>query len=60
MYLQNTVSIDPISSYPKCDMVPKDELSRSSKLLFLNKNPFLVYFIYSMTGTWGIYVTPRF
>ena len=29
MYLQNTVSIHPISSYPGCDMVPKDELSSS-------------------------------
>ncbi|CAD5196395.1 unnamed protein product, partial [Musa acuminata subsp. malaccensis] len=25
MYLQNTVSIHPISSDPGCDMVPKDE-----------------------------------
>ncbi|KAF1855481.1 hypothetical protein Lal_00044204 [Lupinus albus] len=39
MYLQNTVSIHPISSDPGCDMVPKDELSRSNKILFLNKNP---------------------
>ena len=39
MYLQNTVSIHPISSDPGCDMVPKDELSRSNKILFLKKNP---------------------
>ncbi|KAF1864827.1 hypothetical protein Lal_00031786 [Lupinus albus] len=38
MYLQNTVSIHPISSYTGCDMVLKDELSRSNKILFLNKN----------------------
>ncbi|KAK7365369.1 hypothetical protein VNO78_39815 [Psophocarpus tetragonolobus] len=40
MYLQNTVSIHPISSYPGCDMVPKDELDSSNKISFLNKNPF--------------------
>uniref|UniRef100_A0A9I9E811 Ycf2 N-terminal domain-containing protein n=1 Tax=Cucumis melo TaxID=3656 RepID=A0A9I9E811_CUCME len=53
-YLQNTVSIHPISSDPGCDMVPKDELDMdsSNKISFLNKNPF-IYFIYSMTGTGG-------
>ena len=42
MYLQNTVSIHPISSDPGCDMVPKDELDMdsSNKISFLNKNPF--------------------
>ncbi|KAF1898413.1 hypothetical protein Lal_00042105 [Lupinus albus] len=44
MYLHNTVSIHPISSDPGCDMVPKDELSRSNKILFLNKNPFFGLF----------------
>ncbi|KAM6588386.1 hypothetical protein CsatA_010991 [Cannabis sativa] len=41
-YLQNTVSIHPISSDPGCDMVPKDELDMdsSNKISFLNKNPF--------------------
>nr|YP_009631186.1 Ycf2 [Sanguisorba tenuifolia]YP_009631205.1 Ycf2 [Sanguisorba tenuifolia]YP_009691815.1 hypothetical chloroplast RF21 [Sanguisorba officinalis]YP_009691832.1 hypothetical chloroplast RF21 [Sanguisorba officinalis]YP_010134808.1 hypothetical protein RF2 [Sanguisorba stipulata]YP_010134826.1 hypothetical protein RF2 [Sanguisorba stipulata]UED15873.1 Ycf2 [Sanguisorba tenuifolia var. alba]WDD57203.1 Ycf2 [Sanguisorba tenuifolia var. tenuifolia]QCA41051.1 Ycf2 [Sanguisorba tenuifolia]QCA410 len=39
-YLQNTVSIHPISSDPGCDMVPKDELGSSNKISFLNKNPF--------------------
>ena len=39
MYLQNTVSIHPISSYPGCDMVPKGELDSSNKISFLNKNP---------------------
>ena len=39
MYLQNTVSIHPISSDPGCDMVPKDELDSSNKISFLNKNP---------------------
>nr|YP_010039956.1 hypothetical chloroplast RF21 [Mucuna pruriens]QOY46431.1 hypothetical chloroplast RF21 [Mucuna pruriens] len=37
MYLQNTVSIHPISSYPGCDMVPKGELDSSNKISFLNK-----------------------
>lgn len=37
MYLQNTVSIHPISSDPGCDMVPKDELDSSNKISFLNK-----------------------
>nr|YP_009873518.1 hypothetical protein RF2 [Acer pentaphyllum]YP_009873540.1 hypothetical protein RF2 [Acer pentaphyllum]QKT28553.1 hypothetical protein RF2 [Acer pentaphyllum]QKT28554.1 hypothetical protein RF2 [Acer pentaphyllum]QKY63130.1 Ycf2 [Acer pentaphyllum]QKY63152.1 Ycf2 [Acer pentaphyllum]QNH84415.1 Ycf2 [Acer pentaphyllum] len=39
-YLQNTVSIHPISSDPGCDMVPKDELDMesSNKISFLNKN----------------------
>nr|YP_009767955.1 Ycf2 [Pterogyne nitens]YP_009767972.1 Ycf2 [Pterogyne nitens]QIS98573.1 Ycf2 [Pterogyne nitens]QIS98590.1 Ycf2 [Pterogyne nitens] len=44
MYLQNTVSIHPISSDPGCDMVPKDELDSSNKISFLNKNPFLDFF----------------
>ena len=39
MYLQNTVSIHPISSDPGWDMVPKDELDSSNKISFLNKNP---------------------
>nr|YP_009769219.1 hypothetical chloroplast RF21 [Clitoria ternatea]YP_009769236.1 hypothetical chloroplast RF21 [Clitoria ternatea]QIS99920.1 hypothetical chloroplast RF21 [Clitoria ternatea]QIS99937.1 hypothetical chloroplast RF21 [Clitoria ternatea] len=44
MYLQNTVSIHPISSNPGCDMVPKDELDSSNKISFLNQNPFLGLF----------------
>nr|YP_009019931.1 hypothetical chloroplast RF21 [Azadirachta indica]YP_009019949.1 hypothetical chloroplast RF21 [Azadirachta indica]AHJ91361.1 hypothetical chloroplast RF21 [Azadirachta indica]AHJ91380.1 hypothetical chloroplast RF21 [Azadirachta indica]UJH19875.1 Ycf2 [Azadirachta indica]UJH19903.1 Ycf2 [Azadirachta indica] len=45
-YLQNTVSIHPISSDPGCDMVPKDELDMdsSNKISFLNKNPFFDLF----------------
>ena len=45
-YLQNTVSIHPISSYPGCDMVPKDEpdMDSSNKISFLNKNPFFYLF----------------
>nr|YP_006665824.1 hypothetical chloroplast RF21 [Elodea canadensis]YP_006665841.1 hypothetical chloroplast RF21 [Elodea canadensis]AEY84697.1 hypothetical chloroplast RF21 [Elodea canadensis]AEY84714.1 hypothetical chloroplast RF21 [Elodea canadensis] len=45
-YLQNTVSIHPISSDRGCDMVPKDELDieSSNKISFLNKNPFLGFF----------------
>nr|YP_010499549.1 Ycf2 [Balanites aegyptiaca]YP_010499564.1 Ycf2 [Balanites aegyptiaca]UWT58825.1 Ycf2 [Balanites aegyptiaca]UWT58845.1 Ycf2 [Balanites aegyptiaca] len=45
-YLQNTVSIHPISSDPGCDMVPKDELhmDSSNNLSFLNKNPFFDFF----------------
>nr|QHB79507.1 hypothetical protein RF2 [Ruppia sinensis]QHB79508.1 hypothetical protein RF2 [Ruppia sinensis] len=45
-YLQNTVSIHPISSDPGCDMVPKDEpdIDSSNKISFLNKNPFLGLF----------------
>ncbi|KAL8119978.1 hypothetical protein AgCh_017201 [Apium graveolens] len=45
-YLQNTVSIHPISSYPGCDMVPKDEpdMDSSNKISFLNKNAFLDLF----------------
>ncbi|KAK5838642.1 hypothetical protein PVK06_007376 [Gossypium arboreum] len=39
-YLQNTVSIHPISSDPGCDMVPTDELGSSNKISFLNKNLF--------------------
>ncbi|KAL4269668.1 hypothetical protein AHAS_AhasUnG0157200 [Arachis hypogaea] len=44
MYLQNTVSIHPISSDPGWDMVPKDELDSSNKISFLNKNPFFGLF----------------
>nr|QFQ49017.1 hypothetical chloroplast RF21 [Memecylon ligustrifolium]QFQ49035.1 hypothetical chloroplast RF21 [Memecylon ligustrifolium] len=45
-YLQNTVSIHPISSDPGCDMVPKDELDMdsSNKISFLYKNPFFDLF----------------
>ncbi|CBI19362.3 hypothetical protein VitviT2T_027410 [Vitis vinifera] len=45
-YLQNTVSIHPISSDPGCDMVPKDEpdMNSSNKISFLNKNPFFDLF----------------
>nr|YP_010982165.1 hypothetical protein RF2 [Habropetalum dawei]YP_010982180.1 hypothetical protein RF2 [Habropetalum dawei]UZP15890.1 hypothetical protein RF2 [Habropetalum dawei]UZP15905.1 hypothetical protein RF2 [Habropetalum dawei] len=45
-YLQNTVSIHPISSDPGCDMVPKDEpdMDSSNKISFLNKNPFFYLF----------------
>nr|YP_010461453.1 hypothetical protein RF2 [Allium xiangchengense]YP_010461472.1 hypothetical protein RF2 [Allium xiangchengense]UUF92624.1 hypothetical protein RF2 [Allium xiangchengense]UUF92625.1 hypothetical protein RF2 [Allium xiangchengense] len=45
-YLQNTVSIHPISSDPGCDMVPKDEpdMDSSNKISFLKKNPFLDLF----------------
>ncbi|CAN6454661.1 unnamed protein product [Victoria cruziana] len=41
-YLQNTVSIHPISSDRGCDMVSKDEpdMDSSNKISFLNKNPF--------------------
>lgn len=44
MYLQNTVSIHPISSDPGCDMVPKDELDSSNTISFLTKNPFFYLF----------------
>ncbi|CAN4101518.1 unnamed protein product [Withania somnifera] len=45
-YLQNTISIHPISSDPGCDMVPKDEpdMDSSNKISFLNKNPFFDLF----------------
>nr|YP_009130085.1 hypothetical chloroplast RF21 [Campynema lineare]YP_009130102.1 hypothetical chloroplast RF21 [Campynema lineare]AJV88554.1 hypothetical chloroplast RF21 [Campynema lineare]AJV88572.1 hypothetical chloroplast RF21 [Campynema lineare]QKE31341.1 Ycf2 [Campynema lineare]QKE31358.1 Ycf2 [Campynema lineare] len=45
-YLQNTVSIHPISSDPGSDMVPKDEpdMDSSNKISFLNKNPFFDLF----------------
>nr|YP_009477089.1 hypothetical chloroplast RF21 [Adenocalymma nodosum]YP_009477106.1 hypothetical chloroplast RF21 [Adenocalymma nodosum]AVM81563.1 hypothetical chloroplast RF21 [Adenocalymma nodosum]AVM81564.1 hypothetical chloroplast RF21 [Adenocalymma nodosum] len=45
-YLQNTVSIHPISSDPGCDRVLKDEpdMDSSKKISFLNKNPFLDLF----------------
>nr|QIQ22789.1 Ycf2 [Cistanche deserticola]QIQ22802.1 Ycf2 [Cistanche deserticola] len=46
MYLQNTVSIHPISSDPGCDRVLKDEpdMDSSNKISFLNKNPFFDLF----------------
>nr|YP_010725605.1 hypothetical chloroplast RF21 [Ellisiophyllum pinnatum]WDY12506.1 hypothetical chloroplast RF21 [Ellisiophyllum pinnatum] len=45
-YLQNTVSINPISSDPGCDRVLKDEpdMDSSNKISFLNKNPFFDLF----------------
>nr|DAD24170.1 TPA_asm: hypothetical protein HUJ06_025633 [Nelumbo nucifera] len=45
-FLQNTVSIHPISSDPGCNMVPKDEpdMDSSNKISFLNKNPFFDLF----------------
>ena len=45
-YLQKTVSIYPISSDRRCDMVPKDEpnMDSSNKISFLNKNPFFDLF----------------
>nr|YP_009556053.1 hypothetical protein RF2 [Sarcobatus vermiculatus]YP_009556070.1 hypothetical protein RF2 [Sarcobatus vermiculatus]QBC69849.1 hypothetical protein RF2 [Sarcobatus vermiculatus]QBC69850.1 hypothetical protein RF2 [Sarcobatus vermiculatus]QBE88282.1 hypothetical chloroplast RF2 [Sarcobatus vermiculatus]QBE88302.1 hypothetical chloroplast RF2 [Sarcobatus vermiculatus] len=45
-YLQNTVSIHPISSDPGCDMVPKNEpdMDSSDKISFLNKNEFFDLF----------------
>nr|UZT28511.1 hypothetical protein RF2 [Verbena officinalis]UZT28528.1 hypothetical protein RF2 [Verbena officinalis] len=45
-YLQNTVSIHPISSDPGCDRVLKDEsdMDSSNKISFLNLNPFLDLF----------------
>ncbi|KAL2904047.1 Protein Ycf2 [Bienertia sinuspersici] len=45
-YLQNTVSIHPISSDPGCGMVPKDEpdMDSSDKISFLNKNSFFYLF----------------
>nr|YP_010552624.1 Ycf2 protein [Amphiblemma cymosum]YP_010552643.1 Ycf2 protein [Amphiblemma cymosum]UTM96005.1 Ycf2 protein [Amphiblemma cymosum]UTM96024.1 Ycf2 protein [Amphiblemma cymosum] len=45
-YLQNIVSIHPISSDPGCDMVPKDKLDMdsSNKISFLYKNPFFDLF----------------
>nr|YP_010176083.1 Ycf2 [Pseuderanthemum haikangense]YP_010176100.1 Ycf2 [Pseuderanthemum haikangense]QSQ71218.1 Ycf2 [Pseuderanthemum haikangense]QSQ71235.1 Ycf2 [Pseuderanthemum haikangense] len=45
-YLQNTVSIHPISSDPACDRVLKDEpdMDSSNKISFLNKNPFFDLF----------------
>nr|YP_009968437.1 Ycf2 protein [Galega officinalis]QMX77641.1 Ycf2 protein [Galega officinalis] len=39
MYLQNTVSIHPISADTGCHRVSKDELDSSEKISFLNKNP---------------------
>ncbi|PHT54993.1 Protein Ycf2 [Capsicum baccatum] len=45
-YLQNTISIHPISSDLGCDMVPKEEpdMDSSNKISFLNKNPFFDLF----------------
>nr|YP_010873537.1 hypothetical protein RF2 [Justicia betonica]YP_010873556.1 hypothetical protein RF2 [Justicia betonica]WGV34757.1 hypothetical protein RF2 [Justicia betonica]WGV34776.1 hypothetical protein RF2 [Justicia betonica] len=45
-YLQNTVSIHPISSDPGCGRVLKDEpdMDSSNKISFLNKNPFFDFF----------------
>nr|YP_009407300.1 putative ATPase linked to protein import [Drosera regia]YP_009407308.1 putative ATPase linked to protein import [Drosera regia]ASA46220.1 putative ATPase linked to protein import [Drosera regia]ASA46250.1 putative ATPase linked to protein import [Drosera regia] len=45
-YLQNSVSIHPISSDPGCDMGPKGEpdMGSSNKISFLNKNPFFDLF----------------
>nr|AYH52059.1 Ycf2 [Amphilophium buccinatorium] len=43
-YLQNTVSIHPISSDPGCDRVLKDEPDMDKKISFLNKNPFFDLF----------------
>nr|YP_010175997.1 Ycf2 [Oldenlandia diffusa]YP_010176015.1 Ycf2 [Oldenlandia diffusa]QSM35091.1 Ycf2 [Oldenlandia diffusa]QSM35109.1 Ycf2 [Oldenlandia diffusa] len=45
-YLQNTVSIHPISSDPGCDMVPKNEpdMDSSNKISFLNNNSFFDLF----------------
>ncbi|CAI9119163.1 Ycf2 protein (plastid) [Oldenlandia corymbosa var. corymbosa] len=45
-YLQNTVSIHPISSDPGCDVVPKDEpdMDSSNKISFLNKTSFFDLF----------------
>lgn len=60
MYLQNTVSIHPISSDPGCDMVPKDELDSFNTISFLNKNPFLYLFHLFHGRNGGIHVTPRF
>ncbi|KAK1258619.1 Protein ycf2 [Acorus gramineus] len=50
-YLQNTVSIHPISSDPGCDMVPKDEpdMDSSNKISFLFSDiPALVH-LYSIS-----------
>lgn len=60
MYLQNTVSIHPISSDPGCDMVPKDELDSSNTISFLNKNPFFYLFHLFHGRNGGIHVTLRF
>nr|YP_010132207.1 hypothetical protein Ycf2 [Stemona tuberosa]YP_010132225.1 hypothetical protein Ycf2 [Stemona tuberosa]QQD89941.1 hypothetical protein Ycf2 [Stemona tuberosa]QQD89959.1 hypothetical protein Ycf2 [Stemona tuberosa]UYC32674.1 hypothetical protein Ycf2 [Stemona tuberosa]UYC32692.1 hypothetical protein Ycf2 [Stemona tuberosa] len=45
-YLQNTVSMHPISSDPGCDRVPKDEpdMDSSNKISFFNKNLFFDLF----------------
>nr|YP_010285111.1 hypothetical chloroplast RF21 [Silene melanantha]YP_010285128.1 hypothetical chloroplast RF21 [Silene melanantha]UKQ57610.1 hypothetical chloroplast RF21 [Silene melanantha]UKQ57611.1 hypothetical chloroplast RF21 [Silene melanantha]UKQ57692.1 hypothetical protein RF2 [Silene melanantha]UKQ57693.1 hypothetical protein RF2 [Silene melanantha]UKQ57774.1 hypothetical chloroplast RF21 [Silene melanantha] len=45
-YLQNSVSIHPISPDPGCDRVPKDEpdMDSSDKISFLNKNAFFYLF----------------
>ncbi|MCD9644666.1 hypothetical protein HAX54_033074 [Datura stramonium] len=50
---QNFIWVRIPARDPGCDMVPQDEpdMDSSNKISFLNKNPFLIYFIYSMTGT---------
>nr|YP_010882710.1 hypothetical chloroplast RF21 [Androsace filiformis]YP_010882729.1 hypothetical chloroplast RF21 [Androsace filiformis]WIF27294.1 hypothetical chloroplast RF21 [Androsace filiformis]WIF27313.1 hypothetical chloroplast RF21 [Androsace filiformis] len=52
-YLQNTVSIHPISSDPGWDMVPKDEsdMDSSNKISFLNKNPF--FYLFHLFHDWN-------
>nr|AZM32167.1 hypothetical chloroplast RF21 [Nepenthes mirabilis]AZM32183.1 hypothetical chloroplast RF21 [Nepenthes mirabilis] len=56
-YLQNTVSIHPISSDPGCDMIPKDEpdMDSSNKISFLNKNPFLDLFHHRNRGGYTLH-----
>ena len=44
-YLQNTVSIHPISSDPECDMVPKDELYYLCLILYMFGNNFMAEYI---------------
>lgn len=46
MYLQNTVSIHLILSYPRCDILLKNEvdIDSSNKISFLNKNLFFDLF----------------
>ena len=45
-YLQNTISIHPISSNLKYNIIPKNKLNinNSNKISFLNKNPFFNLF----------------
>nr|YP_010391849.1 hypothetical protein RF2 [Avicennia officinalis]UPX05340.1 hypothetical protein RF2 [Avicennia officinalis] len=56
-YLQNTVSIHPISSDPGCDRVLKDEpdMDSSNKISFLNKNPFFDLFHLFHDRNRGVY-----